>query len=78
MHHHRQANDLGAAMKVFEWIKFRHPGTLQTRPARLKQNPSDTAPAPLRLSLAHSAMRAYGQSYACPIDVLSPRCLVQF
>jgi hypothetical protein len=28
-------------MKVFEWIKFRHPGTLQTRPAQLKQNPSD-------------------------------------
>ena len=30
-------------MKVFEWIKFCHPGTLQTRSARLKQNPSDTA-----------------------------------
>ena len=30
-------------MKVLERITFRHPGTLQTRSARLKQNPSDTA-----------------------------------
>jgi len=43
VHHYRQADNLGAAMKVLERITFRHPGTLQSRPARLKQNPSDTA-----------------------------------
>ena len=43
IHHDRQADDLGAAMKVLEGVCFRHQKRLGNRPARLKQIYSDKA-----------------------------------
>jgi hypothetical protein len=43
VHHDRQADDLGAAMKVLEGVCFRHQKGLGNRPARLKQIYSDKA-----------------------------------
>jgi hypothetical protein len=43
VHHDRQADDLGAAMKVLEGVCFRHQRRLRNRPARLKQIYSDKA-----------------------------------
>ena len=40
----RQANDLGAAMKLLERIAFCHPLRLRNRPARLKTICSDKTP----------------------------------
>jgi hypothetical protein len=43
VHHDRQANDLRAAVKVLEGVRFAHAGTLRGHPARLNQYPSDNA-----------------------------------
>jgi hypothetical protein len=43
VHRHGKADDFRAGSKVLEWVAIYHLGTLQTRPARLKQIPSDSA-----------------------------------
>ncbi len=43
VHHDRQTDDLGAAVKVLEGVCFRHQQRLRNRPARLKQICSDKA-----------------------------------
>ena len=35
VHHHRKADDLGAAVKVLKWVAFFRGWTLQNRPSRL-------------------------------------------
>jgi hypothetical protein len=43
VHHDRQANDLRAAVKVLEGVRFAHAETLRDHPARLNRLPSDSA-----------------------------------
>jgi hypothetical protein len=42
VHHHCQANDLGARFEVTKRRRFCHPQTLQNHPARFKPVPSDS------------------------------------
>ncbi len=48
--HDGEADNLGAAVEVFEWVFFNHEDRLQNRPARLKPNPSDKALELVQLS----------------------------
>jgi hypothetical protein len=43
VHHDRQADDLGAAVKAIERVCFRHEERLRNHPARLKSVSSDNA-----------------------------------
>ncbi len=43
IHHHGQANDLGAGFEVAKWRRFCHPQALRNRPALLKSVSSVTA-----------------------------------
>ena len=41
IHHNRQADNLGAAVKALECVCFHHKDRLRKRPARFNANPSD-------------------------------------
>jgi hypothetical protein len=56
-HHDRQADDLGAVVKVLEGVCFRHQERLRNRPARLKQICSDKADETYPSSVAASNAR---------------------
>ena len=43
VHHHRKADDLGAAVKVLKWVAFFRGRPLQSRPSRLKLICSESA-----------------------------------
>ncbi|WP_444967966.1 hypothetical protein [Roseovarius pacificus] len=43
IHHHCQADDLGAGFEVFEWVAFFHGGRVGRQVTSLKSGCSDTA-----------------------------------